>query len=105
MHLLQRFLRTPRALAALLLLVTLVAGEAADARHHLAPEGCGTEEHSGGRENDCTCAALHAVPLGIELAADLAPPVEHGEFAPVATATAQREHRGAEAAPRAPPRD
>ena len=96
-------LRTPRALGALLLLVTLVTGEVADARHHLVPGGCGTEQH-GGRADNCTCAALHAIALGVDLVASPAPAVQEGTFAPVAIATAFREHRGAEAAPRAPPR-
>ena len=104
MRLFRWLLRTPRALGALILLATLVTGEVADARHHLAREGCATEEH-GGRKSDCTCAALHAVAIGIELAADLAPAITDEAFAPVADATAHREHRGAESAPRAPPRD
>ena len=104
MHFFRWLLRTPRALGALLLLATLVTGEVADARHHLAREGCAAEEH-GGRKSDCTCAALHAVALGVELAADLAPAITDEAFAPVANAIAHREHRGAEAAPRAPPRD
>ena len=103
MHFFRWLLRTPRALGALLLLATLVAGEVADARHHLSKDGCSTEEHARGRRSDCTCAALHAVTLGIELAANLAPAVSDEAFAPVAVATVHREHRGAESAPRAPP--
>ncbi len=104
MSILRRLLHTPRALGALLLLATLVTGEVADARHHLAREGCATEEH-GARKSDCACAALHAVALGIDLAADLSPVVSTESVAPIADAITRHEHRGAEAAPRAPPRD
>lgn len=90
-------------MGALMLLATLVTGEVADARHHLAREGCSTEHH-GGRADHCTCAALHAITLGVELVASPAPSVQEGTFAPVAIATALRERRGAQAAPRAPPR-
>ena len=103
MRFLRWLLRTPRALGALLLLATLVTGEVADARHHLAPEGCSSEHH-GGRADHCTCAALHAITLGVDLAASPAPAVEESMFAPVAGAIAFRERRGAQAAPRAPPR-
>ena len=92
-------------MGALVLLATLVGGEVADARHHVTEETCAAESHSpAGREENCTCAALHAVPMGIELAAIQAPIAQEREFAPDAIAAAHREHRGTEAAPRAPPR-
>ena len=99
-----RLLHTPRAFGALILLATLVGGEVADARHHVTEEACAAESHApGNREENCTCAALHAVPIGVVLAAIQAPIGEEREFAPDATAAAHREHRGTEAAPRAPP--
>jgi len=106
MHLLRRLLRTPRALGALCLLATLLAGEAADAGHHLLEQGCGSEAHSPGeRDENCTCAALHAVPLGDDAPALMTPVVLARRFAAADAEAAQHVHRSAEAAPRAPPRD
>ena len=58
------FLRSSRAFAALLLLATLVVGEVADARHHLAETGCATEHTQGPQRDDCcACTSLHVAPL------------------------------------------
>ncbi len=106
MHLLRKLFVTGRALGALVLLVTLVSGEAADTRHHLSEHGCGSETHAPGeRDDNCTCAGLHAISLGDD-APEAFAPVEHPrEYSPVAAAVAPRGIRGASAAPRAPPRD
>jgi len=57
-------LRSGRALAALLLLTTLVVGEVADARHHLSETGCASDHARGpGRDDCCACTSLHVAPL------------------------------------------
>ena len=75
MRLLHGFLRHGRALAALILLATLVVGEVADARHHLAESGCASEHTEGPRRDDCcACTSLHVAPLatpGLVLVAPL----------------------------------
>ncbi len=105
LQILRRLFRDPRAVGALCLLVTLVAGEAADARHHLADQGCVSDGHvPGQRDDNCTCAGLHVLPLGDQAPASPAPVVREREFAPVVAAAARVAHRGAASAPRAPPR-
>jgi len=106
MHLLHLPFRTGRAAAALCLLATLLAGEAADSWHHLAEQGCGSGAHAPGeRDQDCTCAALHAVPLGDDAPALMTPVVLARRFAVADVEATPHVHRSAEAAPRAPPRD
>jgi len=102
MRLLRRLFCNTRALAALLLLTALVAGEAADARHHLSERGCPGD--AGGRDGSCACASLHAAPIAAEPLAQPAPQEHEREFTLVAQALAPvaRVVRGA--APRAPPR-
>ncbi len=106
MDTLRSWFRPGRAFGALFLLVTLVAGEAADTRHHLAEQGCEAETHAPGERDDhCTCTGLHAISLGDDAPVALAP-IEHArEYSPVAATAAPRGRRGASAAPRAPPRD
>lgn len=105
LRLLRRLIRDPRALGALLLLSLFAAGEVADARHHLADHGCATDTHvPEERDDHCTCAGLHALPLGAHPLADPAPVAQAREFTPAAAATAPLALRGAEASPRAPPR-
>jgi hypothetical protein len=101
----RRMFRDPRALGALLLLAVFAAGEIADARHHLADHGCVADSHAPGqRDDNCTCASLHALPLGEQALADPTPLVQEREYAPAATAVAPRTARRAQASPRAPPR-
>ena len=105
MHLLRRLFRTGRALGALCLLATLLAGEAADARHHVLEQGCGNEAHSPGERDDhCTCAGLHAVPLEDDAPSLLAPVAQARRFAAPDAESILHVHRGADSAPRAPPR-
>jgi hypothetical protein len=105
LRLLRRLIRDPRALGALLLLSLFAAGEVADARHHLADHGCATDTHAPGQRDDhCTCAGLHALPLGAHAFTDPAPAAQEREFTPATAVTAPRAQRGAEASPRAPPR-
>lgn len=105
LRLLRRLFRDPRAMGALLLLAVFAAGEIADAQHHLEDVGCVADTHEPGQRDDhCTCAGLHALPLGDHALADPTPVVQERAYAPVAATLAPRAHRGAEAAPRAPPR-
>lgn len=104
MRLLQWFARSGRALAALLLLATLVAGEVADAHHHLEDTGCAAES-SGGPERDdhCTCANLHAVSLAAPAPVAVAPVALEREFEASAPAQAPTAQARCAAPPRAPP--
>lgn len=104
MQLLQWFARTGRALAALLLLATLVAGEVADARHHLSDTDCSSES-SGGPERDdhCTCANLHAVSLTAPAPVTQAPLPLEREYTPLAPAKAASAFAASASSPRAPP--
>ena len=104
MRLLKRVLGHGQALAALLLLATLVAGEAADARHHLSETGCPTESSGPARDDHCTCAGLHAAPLAGHAPVALAAIVLEREHPPCAQQAAPLRERDAEASPRAPPR-
>ena len=105
LRLFRRLIRDPRALGALLLLALFTAGEVADARHHLADHGCVSDSHAPGERDDhCTCAGLHALPLGAHALTDPAPVEQARAFRPVAAVAAPLGHRGAEASPRAPPR-
>jgi hypothetical protein len=101
MHPLRRLTRPGRALPALLLLTTLVVGEVADARHHLSEHGCAAD--SGGRDDNCTCASLHAVSLASDAPAQLAPVEHEREFALIAVVSTPRPYAAISAAPRAPP--
>lgn len=104
MHMLRWCLRSGRALAGLLLLATLFAGELADTRHHLSDHGCATDTHAPGRDDNCTCAGLHAAPLaGHAPVALAAVEIERATGTPVATLRPSR-HGVSDAAPRAPPR-
>jgi len=103
MRLLSRLFRNGRALAALLLLTTLVVGETADARHHLSERGCAADAR--GREDHCVCASLHAAPLASEPVTQLAPVECESEPALVAIAIVPIARAVNAAAPRAPPRD
>ena len=94
--------RTGRALAAVLLLTTLVVGEAADARHHLSSHGCAVD--SGGRNDNCTCASLHAAPMASEPVAQPAPVEHEHHFSAVVATIAPIARAARAAAPRAPPR-
>jgi hypothetical protein len=102
MHLIRRLFRPSRALAAILLLASLVAGEVADARHHLSEQGCAAD--SGGRDDNCTCASLHAASLAGDLPVQAAPIELEREFTAAALALAPTAHAVICAAPRAPPR-
>lgn len=105
LRLFRRLIRDPRTLGALLLLALFTAGEVADARHHLADHGCATDTHAPGQRDDhCTCAGLHAFPLGTHALTDPTPVAQERQFTPAAAATAPLALRGAEASPRAPPR-
>lgn len=101
MHLLRKLFRPGRALAALLLLASLLAGQAADARHHLSDQGCPAD--TGRHDSHCTCAGLHAVSLGSEAPAQLAPVEMARELARVASALTPIACAVISAAPRAPP--
>jgi len=93
--------RSGRAFAGVLLLATLVAGEVADARHHVSEHGCAAD--AGGRDDNCTCASLHAAPFGGEGIAQAAPVEIEREQAPAAVAIAPTVRAARTAAPRAPP--
>jgi len=102
MRLLRRLFRNARALAGVLLLATLVVGEVADARHHLSERGCAAD--AAGRDDNCTCASLHAAPLASEPLAQPAP-IEHEiAFATVTVASLPVARTACAASPRAPPR-
>jgi hypothetical protein len=104
MDLFRWLFRSGRAVAGLLLLATLVVGEVADARHHLAEHGCATDTHSPGRDDNCTCAGLHAAPLAGHAPVALTPVAIERELV-VASATQHVSRHGvSNAAPRAPPR-
>lgn len=78
MHLATWLLRSGRALAALLLLTTLVVGEVADARHHLSETGCASDHAEGPQRDDsCACISLHFAPVATPGTGFIAPiPVE-----------------------------
>jgi len=101
MHLLRTRFLPGREFLALLLLATLVVGEVADTRHHLSERGCAAD--AGGRDDNCTCASLHAVSLAREAPAQLAPVELEREVAPTAIALAPTACAIISAAPRAPP--
>ena len=104
MTLLRWLSRSGRAVAGLLLLATLVAGETADTRHHLAEHGCATDAHSAERDDNCTCAGLHAAPMAGHAPVLLAQ-VTTERHATVASVSARPSRHGvSNAAPRAPPR-
>lgn len=93
--------RHGRALAGLLLLATLAVGEVADAAHHLDAHGCASE--AGGRQEDCTCASLHAGTPPGDAAAPMAPHAEEQSFSPLAPASVPSPRTPARDCPRAPP--
>jgi hypothetical protein len=101
MHLLRRLFRPGRPLTALLLLAALVAGQVADARHHLSEVGCAAD--NGGRADNCTCASLHAGSLAGDAPVQATPVEIEREFAPTALALAPTTCAVIAAAPRAPP--
>jgi len=102
MRLLRRLFRTGRALAALMLLTTLVVGEVADARHHLSEHGCPADR--GGRDDQCTCASLHVTSLASEPVTPVTPVECEGKFAAFAVTVAPVARAACAASPRAPPR-
>ena len=102
MRLLRKLFRSGRALAALMLLAALVAGAVADGRHHLSEQGCASDSH--GRDDNCTCASLHAASLTSVLPAAGAPVECVREVATVSIAATTRPRAARDAAPRAPPR-
>jgi len=102
MRLLRRLFRTGRALAALMLLTTLVVGEVADARHHLSEHGCPADR--GGRDDQCTCASLHVTSLASDGVTQATPVECESAAAFVAFATGPLIPVACAAAPRAPPR-
>jgi hypothetical protein len=93
--------RHGRALAGLLLLATLAVGEVADTVHHLDEHGCSSE--TGGRQEDCTCASLHAGTPPGDVAAPSAPFAEEQPFSPLAPARMPCPRTPARDVPRAPP--
>jgi hypothetical protein len=97
-------LRHGRVLAALLLLATFVAGEVADARHHLSEHGCAADAGPGRRDDNCTCASLHAAPLAGHAPVALAPAETHDGAPAILVALTPRREVVVAAAPRAPPR-
>ena len=101
MHTLRGWFRPGRELLALLLLATLAVGEVADARHHLSEHGCAAD--TGGRDDNCTCASLHAVSLATDAPTQAAPVELERQFAPVTIALAPTARAILGAAPRAPP--
>lgn len=102
MRFLRRVFAPRRALAALLLLSALVAGEVADARHHLSEHGCASD--TGGRDDNCTCANLHASSVVDPVPVAIAPLELEREFTPLAATLAPRVRAASHASPRAPPR-
>ncbi len=95
--------RSSRAAAGLLLLASFVVGELADTRHHLSEQGCAADSHGPTRDDNCTCAGLHAAPLAGHAPVALAP-VEIERPRIVVSATGRAARRGVtRAAPRAPP--
>ena len=95
--------RSGRAVAAVLLLGSFMLGEAADTRHHLSEQGCASDSHGPTRDDNCTCAGLHAAPLAGHAPVALAP-VEIERPRVVVSATGRAARRGVtRAAPRAPP--
>ena len=104
MNLFRWLSRSGHAVAGLWLLATLVVGEVADTRHHLSEHGCAADTHTPGRDDNCTCAGLHAAPLAGHAPVALAPVAVERELA-VADATSHPSRHGVpSAAPRAPPR-
>lgn len=95
-------LRSGRALAALLLLTTLVVGEVADARHHLSETGCASDHAEGPQRDDaCACTSLHVSPIATPGAVWVAPVsvdlqlvASPGAHAPVVCSLAQDAPRG-----------
>ncbi len=87
MRLLHRLFRTGRALAALMLLTTLVVGEVADARHHLS-------EH----------ASLHVTSPASDGVTQATPVECENTIAAAAIAFSPPARAARAAAPRAPPR-
>lgn len=97
-------IRSGRSLAALILLATLVVGEVADARHHLADAGCASESAGGPERDDhCTCANLHAVSLAAAAPIAAAPLALSREFTPATPTQAPVAHAACATPPRAPP--
>jgi hypothetical protein len=95
--------RSHRAVAGLLLLASLVVGEAADMRHHLSEQGCAADSHGPTRDDNCTCAGLHAAPLAGHAPVALAP-VAIERALVVVSSTEHASRRGVPGvAPRAPP--
>ncbi len=101
MHLIGRLFRPQRVLAAWLLLVSLFAGEVADAHHHLSEHGCAADR--GGRDDNCTCASLHASSVASEAPTQLAPVTREREYAPLSLSHPHRLRAASGTAPRAPP--
>jgi len=97
-------LRHGRVLAALLLLATFVAGEVADAQHHLSELGCASDAGPGQRDDNCTCAGLHAAPLIGHAPVALAPAQTSDAAIVAPVAPVPRRGVVVAAAPRAPPR-
>lgn len=102
MRLLHRLFRTGRALAALMLLTTLVVGEVADARHHLSEHGCPADR--GGRDDQCTCASLHVTSPASDGVTQATPVECENTIAAAAIAFSPPARAARAAAPRAPPR-
>jgi len=102
MRTLRKLFRNGRALTAMLLLTTFVVGEVADARHHLSERGCAAD--AAGRDDNCTCASLHAAPLASEPLAQPAPVEREIAFATVAVPSQPVARTACAASPRAPPR-
>jgi hypothetical protein len=97
-----RLFRPRRVFAAWLLLAALFAGEVADAHHHLSEHGCAAE--TGGRDDNCTCASLHASSIASEPPAQAPPVARLCEFSPPAPAGVRCYCAASSCAPRAPPR-
>jgi hypothetical protein len=104
MRLLRALLCPNRTFAGIALLAALVVGEMADTRHHLSEHGCATDARRASREEQCTCAGLHAAPLAGHAPVALAlVELEHGHAPAIAHAAPARRGE-ADASPRAPPR-
>jgi hypothetical protein len=92
MNVIGRLFRPQRVFAAWLLLVSLFAGEVADAHHHLSEHGCSADR--GG---------LHVSAVASEAPTQLAPVAREREYAPLALAHPHRLRAASGTAPRAPP--
>src|SRR5215510_2338983 len=93
--------RAGRVLSAFLLLATFLVGEVADGRHHLSAHGCAGD--SPGRDDNCTCASLHAAPFASDAVTQVTPVECERQFTPIAEVLAPIARTTRGAAPRAPP--